>query len=442
MFDTLQDKLSSIFKKLRGRGSLTAQDVDVALREVRLALLEADVSLKVVRSFIARVKEKAVGAAVWESLSPGQLVIKYVRDELTFLMGNENARIEFSPQPPTIIMMVGLNGAGKTTSSGKLAKFFKDSEHFPLLVAADIYRPAAIKQLEIIGEKLEIPVFSMGNKQSPVEIVKAAKNQALAQGHDILIVDTAGRMHIDEVLMQELRDMKLSVSPQEILLTVDAMTGQDAVNIAESFEEKLGVTGVILTKMDGDARGGAALSVKEVTGKPVKFVGTGEKLDALEPFYPDRIVSRILGMGDVLSLIEKAETAFSESEAKELEEKFRRQEFSLQDFLDHIQKIKKMGPLRNLLEMIPGFSQVAKDIPIEEKQISKVEAIIRGMTKKERLDPSILNASRRRRIAKGSGCEVSDVNKLIKQYQMSKKMFKQFADLEKLQKTMPFKLPF
>lgn len=442
MFETLQDKLTSIFRKLSGRGKLKKEDVDIALREVRIALLEADVSLKVVRAFISRVKEKATGAAVWESLTAGQQVIKFVRDEMLELMGSENAEIKLADSPPTVIMMAGLNGAGKTTSSGKLAKYFKDQGHHPLLAAADVYRPAAIKQLETLGEKLEVPVFAMGDRQDPVAICKSAVTHALSSGCDIVILDTAGRMHIDEELMAELERIKDAVNPNEILLAVDAMTGQDAVNIAESFNSRLEVTGVILTKLDGDARGGAALSVKEVTGKPIKFVGMGEKLEALELFHPDRIVSRILGMGDVLSLIEKAENAFSEEEAKELERKFRKQEFSLQDFLEQLQRIKKMGPLKNLLEMIPGFAQATKDMPIEEKQIARVEAIIKSMTMEERIKPSILNASRKKRIAKGSGMEVRDVNNLVKQYMASKQMLKQFADIEKMKKRMPFRLPF
>lgn len=442
MFETLQDKLTSIFRKLSGRGKLKKEDVDIALREVRISLLEADVSLKVVRAFISRVKEKATGAAVWESLTAGQQVIKFVRDEMLELMGSENAEIKLADSPPTVIMMAGLNGAGKTTSSGKLAKYFKDQGHHPLLAAADVYRPAAIKQLETLGEKLEVPVFAMGDRQDPVAICKSAVTHALSSGCDIVILDTAGRMHIDEELMAELERIKDAVNPNEILLAVDAMTGQDAVNIAESFNSRLEVTGVILTKLDGDARGGAALSVKEVTGKPIKFVGMGEKLEALELFHPDRIVSRILGMGDVLSLIEKAENAFSEEEAKELERKFRKQEFSLQDFLEQLQRIKKMGPLKNLLEMIPGFAQATKDMPIEEKQIARVEAIIKSMTMEERIKPSILNASRKKRIAKGSGMEVRDVNNLVKQYMASKQMLKQFADIEKMKKRMPFRLPF
>lgn len=443
MFESLQEKLSSIFKKLRGKGKLTPQDVDTALREVRIALLEADVNLKVVRNFIARVKEKAVGSEIWESLSPGQLVIKFVKDELLELLGNENEDITLSPTPPTIVVMVGLNGAGKTTSSGKLAKYLKNNGHSPLLVAGDVYRPAAIKQLEVLANSIGVPTFTLGDKQKPVQICKGAISHALSSGCDVVIIDTAGRMQIDETLMAELEEIKNEINPTEILLTVDAMTGQDAVNIAQVFNERLDITGVILTKLDGDERGGAALSIKEVTGKPIKFVGMGEKLDALEPFHPDRIASRILGMGDILTLIDRAEREFSEAEALELEKKFRNKEFSLQDFLEQLQRIKKMGPIKSLLEMIPGFAQITKDIPIGDKQVNQVEAIIRSMTMEERLNPSILNASRKRRIANGSGTEVSDVNKLVKQYTASKKMFKQFADMEKMSKMgLPFRLPF
>lgn len=444
MFESLQEKLGSVFKNLRSRGKLTEEDVDVALREVRVALLEADVSLRVVREFIAKVREKAVGEAVWKSLTPGQLVVRFVRDELLELMGNENAKVHLAPQPPTVILMAGLQGAGKTTSAGKLARYFKDKNHRPLLVAADIYRPAAISQLKVLGETISVPVYSMGDKQDPVNICKAAVSQAQSAGNDIVIIDTAGRLHIDEELMDELKRIKDAVKPQEILLVVDSMTGQDAVNIAQNFNSQLAVDGIVLTKLDGDARGGAALSVKAVTGKPVKFVGVGEKLDALEPFYPDRIVSRILGMGDVLGLIEKAEASFSQEQAQELERKFRRAEFTLQDFLDQLQQVKKMGPLRQLLEMIPGFSPAAlKDMPIDDKQVGRVEAIIRSMTVRERMDPSILNAGRRRRIAGGSGTTVADVNQLLKQFEMSRKMFKQFADMDKMKKGFPgFKLPF
>ncbi len=442
MFESLQDKLGAIFKKLRGRGKLSEQDVDLALREVRIALLEADVSLKVVKDFIAKVREKAVGEAVWNSLTPGQLVVKFVKDELVELMGAEKPGIRLAPQPPTVIMLAGLNGAGKTTSSGKLALYFKEKGHFPLLVATDIYRPAAIAQLRVLGEKLGVPVYTLGEKQTPVNICKGALAQAQSTGRDVVIVDTAGRLHIDEELMSELIEIKDKIKPHETLLVVDSMTGQDAVNIADSFNKQIDIDGVILTKLDGDARGGAALSVKAVTGKPIKFVGMGEKLDALEIFHADRIVSRILGMGDVLGLIEKAESAFSEEQARELEKKFRKQEFSLQDFLDQIQQVKKMGPIQHLLEMIPGFSSALKDMPIDDKQVGHVEAIIRSMTPRERKDPSVLNASRKRRVAAGSGMEVADVNRLLKQYDMSKKMFKQFGDLEKMKKGLPFKLPF
>ena len=442
MFESLQDKLGSIFKKLRGRGKLSEQDVDLALREVRIALLEADVSLKVVKDFISKVRVKAVGEAVWNSLTPGQLVVKFVKDELVELMGSEKAIIHLAPQPPTVIMLAGLNGAGKTTSSGKLALYFKEKGHSPLLVATDIYRPAAITQLRVLGEKLGVPVYTLGDKQTPVNICKGAIAQAFSTGNDIVIIDTAGRFHIDEELMRELIDIKTNIKLSETLLVVDAMTGQEAVNIAESFNNQIGIDGVILTKLDGDARGGAALSVKAVTGKPIKFAGMGEKLEALEPFNADRIVSRILGMGDVLGLIEKAESAYTEEQAKELERKFRKQEFTLQDFLEQIQQVKKMGPIQNLLAMIPGISNALKDMPIDDKQVRHVEAIIQSMTPKERKEPSILNASRKKRIAAGCGMEVSDVNRLIKQYDMSKKMFKQFGDLGKMKKGMPFNLPF
>lgn len=442
MFESLQDKLGSIFKKLRGRGKLSEQDVDLALREVRIALLEADVSLKVVKDFISKVRAKSVGEAVWNSLTPGQLVVKFVKDELVELMGAGKASIMLAPQPPTVIMLAGLNGAGKTTTSGKLALYFKEKGHSPLLVATDIYRPAAITQLRVLGEKLGVPVYSLGDKQSPVNICKGAVSQASSTGRDIVIIDTAGRFHIDEELMRELIDIKTNIRLDETLLVVDAMTGQEAVNIAESFNNQIGIDGVILTKLDGDARGGAALSVKAVTGKPVKFAGMGEKLEALEPFNADRIVSRILGMGDVLGLIEKAESAYSEDQVKELERKFRKQEFSLQDFLEQIQQVRKMGPIQSLLSMIPGFSSALKDMPIDDSQVAHVEAIIQSMTPKERKEPSVLNASRKRRIASGSGMQVSDVNRLIKQYDMSKKMFKQFGNLDKMKKNLPFKLPF
>ncbi|MDQ7825017.1 MAG: signal recognition particle protein [Candidatus Eremiobacteraeota bacterium] len=444
MFESLQEKLGNIFKKLRSRGKLTEKDVELALREVRQALLEADVNLKVVRDFINRVKEKAVGEAVWKSLTPGQLVIKFVKDELVELMGSTSSRLDLSPDPPTIVMVVGLHGSGKTTTCGKLAGHFKEKGHHPLLVATDIYRPAAIAQLKVLGDKLEVPVYTLGEKQSPVNICKGAMKAAATSGRDIVIIDTAGRLHIDEELMKELVEVKSSISPHEILLVVDAMTGQDAVNIAESFNKALSIDGVVLTKMDGDARGGAALSVKAVTGKPIKFVGVGEKLDAIEVFHPDRMASRILGMGDVLGLIEKAEATFDVEKAEELEKKLRTQELTLGDFLVQLQQVRQMGPLDQLLDMIPGMSGMGnmKGMVVDEKQLGRIEAIIQSMTPQERNVPSILNAGRRRRIASGSGTSVADVNRLLKQYDMAKKMVKQLAGFEKTKRRPAFKLPF
>ncbi|MHC9541953.1 MAG: signal recognition particle protein [Vulcanimicrobiota bacterium] len=444
MFESLQEKLGNIFKKLRGRGKLTEKDVDLALREVRQALLEADVNLKVVRDFVKKVREKAVGEAVWKSLTPGQLVIKFVKDELLELMGSTSSRLELAPQPPTVIMIVGLHGSGKTTSSGKLALHLKEKGHHPMLVATDIYRPAAITQLQVLGEKLEIPVYTLGEKQTPVNICKGAMKAAAQTGRDIVIVDTAGRLHIDEDLMKELVEMRDSVQPHQILLVVDAMTGQDAVNIAEKFNQVLNIDGVVLTKLDGDARGGAALSVKAVTGKPIKFVGTGEKLEALEIFHPDRMTSRILGMGDVLGLIEKAEASFDMEKAEEFERKLRTQELSLDDFLQQLQQVRSMGPIDQLLGMIPGMSAGAmKNVAVDEKQLSRIEAIIQSMTPLERNSPVVLNASRKRRVANGSGVQVADVNRLLKQYDMAKKMVKQIAHMGKGKgKGMGMNLPF
>lgn len=444
MFESLQEKLGNIFKKLRGRGKLTEKDVDLALREVRQALLEADVNLKVVRDFVKKVREKAVGEAVWKSLTPGQLVIKFVKDELLELMGSTSSRLELAPQPPTVIMIVGLHGSGKTTSSGKLALHLKEKGHHPMLVATDIYRPAAITQLQVLGEKLEIPVYTLGEKQTPVNICKGAMKAAAQTGRDIVIVDTAGRLHIDEDLMKELVEMRDSIKPHQILLVVDAMTGQDAVNIAERFNQTLNIDGVVLTKLDGDARGGAALSVKAVTGKPIKFVGTGEKLEALEIFHPDRMTSRILGMGDVLGLIEKAEASFDMEKAEEFERKLRTQELSLDDFLQQLQQVRSMGPIDQLLGMIPGMSAGAmKNVAVDEKQLSRIEAIIQSMTPLERNSPVVLNASRKRRVANGSGVQVADVNRLLKQYDMAKKMVKQIAHMGKGKgKGMGMNLPF
>ncbi|EAX48702.1 signal recognition particle protein [Thermosinus carboxydivorans Nor1] len=434
---------SRLSKRLRGRGKLTESDVSDALREVRMALLEADVNFKVAKDFIARVKERAVGQEVMASLTPAQHVIKIVYEELTQLMGGTQSRITISSRPPTVVMLVGLQGAGKTTTAGKLAHLLKKQNKRPLLVAADVYRPAAIKQLQVLGEKLGLPVFTLGDKESPVRIAQKAIEHALSHARDIVIIDTAGRLHINEQLMDELKAIKNTVKPHEILLVVDAMTGQDAVTVAEAFNEQLGIDGVILTKLDGDARGGAALSVRAVTGRPIKYVGMGEKLDALEPFYPDRMASRILGMGDVLSLIEKAEEAINLEQAREMEKKIRKEEFTLDDFLDQLQQLKKLGPLDQLLSMLPGMGNLKKlqGLKFDEKELKHVEAIIRSMTKKERRDPSIINGSRRKRIAMGSGTKVQDVNRLLKQFAEAKKMMKRLQEMQKTGKK-GFKLPF
>ena len=427
MLESLSEKLTNAFKKFRNKGKLTEKDVKEGMREIKLALLEADVSFKVVREFINKVSERAVGSDVLESLVPAQQIVKIVNEELIALMGNTQAKLEISSRPPTVIMMCGLQGSGKTTHSGKLAAMYKKQGKNPLLVACDIYRPAAIKQLQVVGEKLGIPVFEMG-QESPVKIAREAVKFAKAKGYDMVFLDTAGRLHVDEVLMEELHNIKKEVEPTEILLVVDAMLGQDAVNVAESFNNLLDVTGVILTKMDGDTRGGAALSVKYVTGKPIKFVGTGEKLDMIEPFYPDRMASRILGMGDVLSLIEKAEQAYDEKQAAELERKIRENSFTLTDYLEQFRQIKNMGPLENLLGMIPGLKPGAlKDAQIDERAISRTEAIILSMTVREREKPDIINGSRKKRIAAGSGTSVEEVNRLLKQFEQMSKMMKQLT---------------
>ena len=428
-FESLGDKLQGVFKKLRGKGKVSEADVKEAMREVKMALLEADVNFKVVKEFVARVSEKAVGEAVLESLTPGQQIIKIVNEELTELMGGTAARLSFSSKPPTVIMLVGLQGAGKTTTCGKLAASIrKQFDKRPLLVACDVYRPAAIKQLEVVGGQLDIPVFSMGDQKNPVDIAKAAVEHAVKHGNDPVLIDTAGRLHINEELMGELANIKEAVKPNEILLVVDAMTGQDAVNVSQSFNEQLGIDGVILTKLDGDARGGAALSVRHVTGKPIKYVGMGEKLGDLEPFFPDRMASRILGMGDVLTLIDKAQEAFDEKQAAELEKKLATSQFNLDDFLDQMQQIKKMGPLDQMLGMLPGVNkQALAGVEISDKQLARPEAIIRSMTPKERQTPSIINASRRARIAAGAGVKVQDVNALLKQFEKMKQMMKQFT---------------
>lgn len=441
-FESLSDKLQDVFKKLKSKGKLTEKDVTAALREVKLALLEADVNFKVVKSFIDKIKERAVGQEVLESLTPGQQVIKIVHEELIDLMGSTQSKLTFSSMPPTVYMMVGLQGAGKTTTSGKLGGQIKKMGKKPLLVACDVYRPAAIKQLQVVGSQVGVPVFSIEDSKQPVEIAKAALEYAKVNHNDVVIVDTAGRLHIDEKLMNELEEIKSAVKPQEILLVVDAMTGQDAVNVAESFNEKLGIDGVILTKLDGDTRGGAALSVRSVTQKPIKYVGLGEKLEDLQPFYPDRMASRILGMGDVLTLIEKAQQSFDAKKVSALEQKFRKMEFDFDDFLEQMQQVKKMGPLNQILGMIPGMNtQKLGDIEVDEKEIAHIEAIIKSMTKEERKDPSILNGSRKRRIAAGSGRDLQEVNRLIKQFEQMRKMMKQLSDMTKGKKGK-FKLPF
>ena len=437
IFEGLADKLQGALGKLKSKGKLTEKDVKEAMREVKLALLEADVNFKVVKDFVKKVQERAVGQEVMESLTPAQPVIKIVNEELTSLMGDVQSKIMISPKPPTVIMMVGLQGAGKTTTSGKLGGYFKKQGKKPLLVACDIYRPAAIKQLQVVGEKLDIPVFSMGDKESPVNIAKAGYNHALKNNNDLVIIDTAGRLHIDETLMDELKNIKSEIKPHEILLVVDSMTGQDAVNVAESFNEALGVDGVVLTKLDGDTRGGAALSIRAVTQKPIKFIGMGEKLDDLEPFHPDRMASRILGMGDILSLIEKAQENIDLEKAKELESKIKKQELDFEDFLEQMEQIQKMGPLNKVLEMIPGMGQVKDqlgDIDMNNKEIVKTKAIVQSMTIEERRNPSILNASRKKRIARGSGTSVQDVNRLIKQFGEMKKMMKMFTGTQKSMK--------
>ncbi|MBR6726863.1 MAG: signal recognition particle protein [Clostridia bacterium] len=429
MFESLSEKLGKAFKFFRNKGKLTESDVKAGMREIKLALLEADVNFKVVRDFIKMVSERAVGAEVLESLVPAQQVVKIVNEEMIKLMGETQAKLTIAPKPPTVVMMVGLQGAGKTTHAGKLAGMYKKQGKKPLLVACDVYRPAAIKQLQILGEKLDIPVFTLGEKEKPVKIAKEGLKYAEKMGFDMVFIDTAGRLHIDEVLMGELRDIKKAVDLTEILLTVDAMIGQDAVTVAEHFNGELDVTGVILTKLDGDTRGGAALSVRHVTGKPIKFVGTGEKVDAIEPFYPDRMASRILGMGDVLSLIEKAEQAYDEKQAKELERKIRESTFTLDDYLEQFQQLKKMGNIESLLGMMPGVNTKAlKDAKIDERQMARTEAIIKSMTPKEREKPDIIGATRKQRIAKGSGTSVEDVNKLLKQFDQMRKMMKQMAN--------------
>ena len=432
MFQSLSEKLENAFKKFRNKGKLTEADIKAGMREIKLALLEADVNFKVVKDFINTVSERAVGAEVLESLLPAQQIVKIVNEELINLMGGTQSKLTISSKPPTVVMMVGLQGAGKTTHAGKLAGLYKKQGKNPLLVACDVYRPAAIKQLEIVGEKLSIPVFTMGDKVSPVKIAKEGLAYAQKKGYDMVFIDTAGRLHIDEELMGELQEIKTSVEPTEILLTIDAMIGQDAVTVAKTFNELLDVTGVILTKLDGDTRGGAALSVKHVTGKPIKFIGVGEKLDAIEPFHPDRMASRILGMGDVLSLIEKAEQAYDEKKAQELERKIRESTFTLDDYLDQFDQLSKMGDMEQILGMMPGVKPgQLKDLKIDERDLARTKAIILSMTKKEREKPEIINLSRKKRIAAGSGTSVEAVGRLLKQFETTNKMMKQLMNATK-----------
>ena len=429
-FESLTDKLQDVFKDLRSKGRLTEADVKVALKEVKMALLEADVNFKVVKQFVKSVEERAIGQDVMNGLNPGQMVIKIVNEEMTSLMGSETQELQFQPgKATTVIMMCGLQGAGKTTTTAKLAGKFKLKGKKPLLVACDIYRPAAIEQLQINGEKQQVEVFSMGTSHSPVDIAKAAMEHAEKNGNNVVILDTAGRLHIDEGMMEELQKIKQAVTVHQTLLVVDAMTGQDAVNVAKEFDEKVGIDGVILSKMDGDTRGGAALSIKAVTGKPILYVGMGEKLSDLEQFYPDRMASRILGMGDILSLIEKAEFEVSEEKAKEMSQKLRKAEFDFNDFLDQMRQIKKMGGMNSILNMMPGMSQMKGNVEIDERSMDKVEAIILSMTKEERANPSLLNPSRKQRIAKGAGVDIAEVNRIVKQFEQSKKLMKQLPGM-------------
>ena len=447
-FESLGEKLQGVFKKMRGKGKLSEKDIKDAMREIKLALLEADVNFKVVKEFVAAVSEKALGQEIMESLTPAQQLVKIVNEELTAMIGGEAARLQFASKPPTVIMMCGLQGAGKTTASAKLAKnLTKTMNKRPLMVACDVYRPAAVKQLEVLGEQIQVPVFSMGTDESPVKIAKAAIEHAVKHGNDPVIIDTAGRLHIDEKLMQELCDIRAEVNPSEILLVVDAMTGQDAVNVAKTFNEQLDITGVILSKLDGDTRGGAALSVKQVTGKPIKYASVGEKLGDLEQFHPDRMASRILGMGDVLTLIDKAQETIDEKKAAELEAKIRKQEFDLDDFLEQFKQIKKLGSFSQIISMLPGVDKKMLDqVDTEEnaKRMVHIEAIIQSMTMEERRKPSIIGANRKIRIAKGSGTRVQDVNQLLKQFAQMQKMMKQLSGarqstmLKRLRKSKQF----
>ncbi len=444
-FELLTDKLTAAIQKLRGQKTVSEQDLKNTLREVRLALLEADVNFKVVKEFTAKIKERAQGQQVDPNLTPGQYIVKIVHEELINLLGGTQSKLTFSPNPPTVIMLVGLQGAGKTTTVGKLANYLRKNGKKPLMVAGDVYRPAAITQLEVLGKQLDLPVFTMGDQVSPVEIAKESLKRANQLLCDTVLIDTAGRLHIDETLMNELKDMKAAVKPQEILLVVDAMTGQDAVTVADAFNKALGITGLVVTKLDGDARGGAVLSVKAVADCPVKFVGMGEKLDALDPFYPDRMASRILGMGDVLSLIEKAQQAIDVDKAKKMAESIKKNEFTLDMFLDQMKQIKKLGSLESILGMIPGMSKFSKQlegVDLDGKEVRRLEAIIYSMTPQERQNPRIINGQRRKRIAAGCGQRVQDVNRLLKQFEESRKMMKTMQGMNKYARKGRFKLPF
>lgn len=432
-FEGLAERLQGTLNKITGKGKISEADVKEMMREVRFALIEADVNLKVVKEFVKTVSERAVGQDVMKSLTPGQQVVKIVKDELTNLMGGEQTPIQFARKAPTVIMMVGLQGAGKTTTTGKLATVLRKKHNkSPLLVAADVYRPAAINQLETLGKQISVPVFSLGTDVSPVEIAKQALANAEQEHNDVVIIDTAGRLHVDEQLMQELQDIRDLTEPDEVFLVVDAMTGQDAVNVAKNFNDLIGITGVVLTKLDGDTRGGAALSIRKVTDKPIKFVGMGEKMDALESFHPERMASRILGMGDVMSLIEKAQENVDEEKAKELEQKLRTQSFTLEDFLDQLQQVKKMGPLDEILKMMPGFNKVKglENAKVDDSQMGRVEAVIYSMTPAERENPDLMNASRKKRVATGSGTSIQEVNRLLKQFDEMKKMVKQMSNMQ------------
>lgn len=442
IFESLGDKLQDTIGKLRGKGKVTEQDVDEAMREVKLALLEADVNFKVVKSFVKKVKERSLGSDVMESLTPGQQVIKIVMEELSALMGDNAEKIDFSKNP-TVILMTGLQGAGKTTTTAKLARLLKKQNKRPLLVACDVYRPAAIKQLEVLASQVQVPVFAQGTDEDPVAIARRGVEHAKANGNDVVIIDTAGRLHVDEALMDEIKGIKEATAPTEILLVLDAMTGQDAVKVAQAFNDALSITGVVLTKLDGDARGGAALSIRSVTDVPIKFIALGEKLDALEVFHPDRMAKRILGMGDVVGLIEKAEEFVDEKKAKELEEKIRSQTFTFDDFLDQMQQMRNLGPLEDLLGMLPGMNNKAmKNLKIDEKEFARVEAIIRSMTKKERIHPEIIDSSRKKRIAQGSGTDVRQVNGLLKQFKELRKMMKKLGAMNGGKGKRKMKMPF